>query len=232
METFWYPTCGSVIELVFFPLCSGEFWTKMFKSRKTVSVERWGLKRNYYDFLIFFLTVENWDLEPRYFVRMQHYATLFSKKIPRMPKKNKKEEFFSSAEDNQYVLLKTLTWLLRNAYLTWLRLNKNWTLANTSFKMSNNHCIYSSLFQATSLAAFFFPVSHLYGWYGSEASEAWDFFAERKQDSFSTSRHWLRSESKLGHQWHMLVSLSLLPYLLSLHKFGASVSLGEEIHIA
>lgn len=30
--------------------------------------------------------------------------------------KNKKEEFWGSAQDNQYMLLKTLIWLLRNAY--------------------------------------------------------------------------------------------------------------------
>lgn len=71
MEAFGYSTCGSVIEFAFFPLYSGEFQTKMFKRRKTVSMER-ALKRNYYDFKIFFLTVENCDLEPRYFVRMQH----------------------------------------------------------------------------------------------------------------------------------------------------------------
>ena len=72
-------------------------------------------KRDYYDFFQFFFYC--WKLtdplEPGYFVRMQHCDTLFINKLSRMPKKG--EEFISSVQDSQYVLLRTLIWLVRNA---------------------------------------------------------------------------------------------------------------------
>ena len=97
--------------------------------------------------------------------------------------------------------------------LTWLRQSKNWTLFLQIFQLtplitivSIPHCFGPRVWLPFSFQSQICPGM-------GQRCLKHEIFAGRKQDSFSISRHW-RSESKLGHQWHMLVSIPLLPYLL------------------